>query len=219
MTEAGWLNFSQLDPLMIHALGAKGVPARREGLFACGCLRCACDWRLPDAEADAVEATEQFLDGDLTRPTWRKRRLPIEKRNASWSRRVTQWEREFREAVVNLFYPSPGWGVTSRLLHTIKEISSVHYSAAFEAKLCSILRDVFGNPFRAVAFAPAWRTDTAVSIARGMYESRDFSGMPILADALQDAGCDSDDVLTHCRDVSQVHVRGCWVVDRVLGKA
>ena len=74
------------------------------------------------------------------------------------------------------------------------------------------------NPFRPVAFAPAWRTDTAVALARGMYESRDFGAMPILADALQDAGCDSDAVLTHCRDPHAAHVRGCWVVDLVLGK-
>ena len=51
-----------------------------------------------------------------------------------------------------------------------------------------------------------------------MYESRDVSAMPVLADALQDAGCDSDDILDHCR-VGGPHVRGCWVVDRVLGKA
>jgi hypothetical protein len=51
-----------------------------------------------------------------------------------------------------------------------------------------------------------------------MYESRDFSAMPILADALQDAGCDNDDILSHCRDTSLTHVRGCWVVDLVLGK-
>ena len=80
-------------------------------------------------------------------------------------------------------------------------------------------QDIFGNPFRPVAFAPAWRTDTAVSLARGMYEARDFGAMPILADALQDAGCDSDDILNHCRDPNQVHVRGCWVVDLVLGKS
>ena len=81
------------------------------------------------------------------------------------------------------------------------------------------LRDIFGNPFRPVTFSPEWRTDTAVALARQMYESRDFSAMPILADALQDAGCDSDDILAHCRDPKQVHVRGCWVVDLVLGKS
>ena len=80
------------------------------------------------------------------------------------------------------------------------------------------LRDVVGNPFRPVTFSPSWRTDTAVSLARQMYESREFGAMPILADALQDAGCDNDAILTHCRDASATHVRGCWVVDLVLGK-
>lgn len=65
---------------------------------------------------------------------------------------------------------------------------------------------------------PTHKTDTAVALAREMYASRDFSAMPILADALQDAGCDNPDVLNHCCDANQVHGRGCWVVDVVLGK-
>ena len=83
---------------------------------------------------------------------------------------------------------------------------------------CGLLRDIFGNPFRPVAFDPAWGTDTAVSLARLMYDLRDFGAMPILADALQDAGCEDEQILVHCRDANQVHVRGCWVVDLVLGK-
>jgi hypothetical protein len=82
-----------------------------------------------------------------------------------------------------------------------------------------LLRDIVGNPFRPATFDPAWRTSTVVAVTRGMYESRDFSAMPILADALQDAGCTSDDILDHCRDPKQPHVRGCWVVDLVLGKS
>jgi len=70
---------------------------------------------------------------------------------------------------------------------------------------------------RSVAFSSAWRTDTALLLARQMYESRDFSLMPILADALQDAGCDNADILNHCRGPGP-HVRGCWVVDLVLNK-
>ena len=58
-----------------------------------------------------------------------------------------------------------------------------------------VLRDVFGNPFRPVAFDPSWRTDTAVLLARRMYESRDFSAMPILANAIQDVGCDIAGIL------------------------
>ena len=87
------------------------------------------------------------------------------------------------------------------------------------ALICDVIRDIFGNPFRPVAIDPAWRTTTAVAIGKGMYDSRDFSAMPILADALQDAGCDNDDVLAHCRAENGIHVRGCWVVDLVLGKS
>jgi hypothetical protein len=80
------------------------------------------------------------------------------------------------------------------------------------------IQDVFGNPFRPVSLDPAWATSTVVSLARQMYEGRDFSPMPILADALQDAGCANDDVLDHCRGPGP-HVRGCWVVDLLLDKS
>ena len=83
---------------------------------------------------------------------------------------------------------------------------------------CPLIRDIFGNPFRPVAFDPAWRTSTAVALAQQMYDSRDFGLMPILGDALQDAGCDSADILDHCRGDGP-HVRGCWVADLVLGKS
>jgi hypothetical protein len=81
-----------------------------------------------------------------------------------------------------------------------------------------LLHDIFGNPFRPVTFSPAWRTYNALALAQQMYDSRDFSVVPILADALQDAGCDNEDILNHCRDAGAAHVRGCWVVDLVLGK-
>jgi hypothetical protein len=90
--------------------------------------------------------------------------------------------------------------------------------AEVQSAITSTVRDIFGNPFRPVAFDPAWRTDTAVALAKQMYESRDFGHMPILADALEDAGCDNEAVIAHCRDPKATHVRGCWVVDLVLGK-
>jgi hypothetical protein len=80
-----------------------------------------------------------------------------------------------------------------------------------------IVRDIVGNPFRSVAVDPAWRTETVVALAGGIYAERAFDRMPILADALEEAGCDSADILTHCRGDGP-HVRGCWVVDLVLGK-
>ena len=76
---------------------------------------------------------------------------------------------------------------------------------------------VFSNPLRWITINPSWLTPTVLAIAQQMYDTRDFGAMPILADALQDAGCDNDDILNHCRGPGP-HVRGCWVVDLVLGK-
>ena len=80
----------------------------------------------------------------------------------------------------------------------------------------ALLRDIFGNPFRPVVFSPDWRTDTVLILARQMDESGEFSALPILADALQDAGCDNDELLRHCRETTRTHVRGCWAIDLVL---
>jgi hypothetical protein len=82
-----------------------------------------------------------------------------------------------------------------------------------------LLHDIFGPlPFRDVAIAPAWLTSDVMSLARGIYEEKAFDRMPILADALQDAGCDNEEILTHCRATQWEHVRGCWVIDLLLGK-
>lgn len=89
----------------------------------------------------------------------------------------------------------------------------------FRADLCRILREVVANPFRRPEVAPEWRTETAVLLARQMLGANDFGAMPILADALQDAGCDCDDILNHCRDAAQVHLRGCWVLELLLSSA
>lgn len=81
----------------------------------------------------------------------------------------------------------------------------------------AILRDIIGNPFRPVTFDPAWQTSTVTALAQAIYEEQAFDRLPILADALEDAGCTTADILGHCRGDGE-HVRGCWVVDLVLGK-
>jgi hypothetical protein len=82
---------------------------------------------------------------------------------------------------------------------------------------CNLIRDIFGNPFRPISFNAAWLTSTVLALANGMYNEKAFDRMPILADALQDAGCDNEDILNHCRQPGE-HVRGCWVVDLFLNK-
>ena len=82
----------------------------------------------------------------------------------------------------------------------------------------NIIRDVFGNPFRVVIVEPAWLTPNVVSLARTIYDHRAFDRMPMLGDAIEKTGFDNTDILDHCRSKTE-HVRGCWVVDALLGKA
>jgi len=86
-----------------------------------------------------------------------------------------------------------------------------------QAIMAALLLDVVGNPFRPVTADPAWLTSDDVALAEGIYQERAFDRMPILADALQDAGCDNEDVLNHCRSEGP-HVRGCWVIDLLTGR-
>src|SRR5262249_23525652 len=88
-----------------------------------------------------------------------------------------------------------------------------------QAGFVALLRDVAGDPYRPVAFDPPWLTSTVLALAQGIYKDRAFDRLPILADALQDAGCENPEILDHCRDPRLAHVRGCWAVDLVLGKS
>jgi hypothetical protein len=99
-----------------------------------------------------------------------------------------------------------------------KEASRREVFAAARARQAALLLDLVAPPGQGGAFAPAWHTEAVVALARGVYESRDFAALPVLADALEDAGCADAHILEHCR-VAGSHVRGCWVVDLVLGKA
>jgi hypothetical protein len=83
--------------------------------------------------------------------------------------------------------------------------------------LPAVMREIFGNPFRPVTIDPAWLTPTVTSLAQAIYDDRAFDRLAILADALEDAGCNQQDILDHCRQPGE-HTRGCWVVDLVLGK-
>jgi hypothetical protein len=78
-----------------------------------------------------------------------------------------------------------------------------------------LLREIAGNPLRPASVDPAWLTwngGTVIALARSIYEEDRFEDLPILADALEEAGCPDTGVLDHCRLVEE-HVRGCWVID------
>jgi hypothetical protein len=81
-----------------------------------------------------------------------------------------------------------------------------------------LLRDIFGNIYRPASLDPSWGTFTVTALAQAVYDDRAFDRLPILADALEDAGCTNQDILAHCRGPGP-HVLGCWVVDLLLGKS
>jgi hypothetical protein len=87
-------------------------------------------------------------------------------------------------------------------------------------EVCDLLRDIFHNPHRPAAFDSAWLlwNDSVIPrLAKPIYDQRAFDRLPILADALEEVGCTDQDFLDHCRRPAE-HVRGCWVVDALLGK-
>ena len=86
-----------------------------------------------------------------------------------------------------------------------------------ESAQADLLREILGNVLCPVRFENAWRTSSVIAVARAIYEGQAFDDMPILADALSDAGCNETRVLDHCRGKGR-HVRGCWVLDAVLDR-
>jgi hypothetical protein len=217
--------------------------ARKLRLFATACCRRLAPQFKDERSLNMVDASEQFADGDLTeaelRAAFEEAAEAVEAIHWEGGDAVDQASAEAvlgLHSVLDITQVFEGIGEVVGSLATAEVWDRIyapgrHWSESQgeEAEvsdagrqkeagvLATILRDVFGNPFRPVAFDPAWRTDTALALARQMYDSRECSAMPILADALQDAGCDSDDILNHCREPG-THVRGCWVVDLVLGK-
>lgn len=140
-----------------------------------------------------------------------------------WDQRIRGWGFDGNWAIANLVLAPDRIGNKIRT-HFYLNNPDPNSSASrlYIERHCAAVRPcilcILGNPFRPVTFEPLWRTSTVVSLAQGISDDRAFDRMPILADALQDAGCDNDDVLNHCR-ADTVHARGCWVVDLVLGKS
>lgn len=97
-------------------------------------------------------------------------------------------------------------------------------AAAMQARLAAepvaqsqLLRCIYGNPFRPVVVEPTWLSPNVTTMARIIFERKAFDQMPDLADEVELAGCVNAEILSHCRGPGE-HVRGCWVVDLLLGK-
>jgi hypothetical protein len=242
MTEAEW--FACGDAREILGRTQHSFSARKLRLFAVACCRCSRQLLLNATLRQAVDVAERFADGQVTAEELaaayeQANEIARELYDGESEREIRRWAEAV--AVLNATNPfTEPWRAASAAGDAVWQIRRAAPHRNVDPRLVALLRDIFGNPFRPLnpewimadvaesirslpqfanlRFDPAWLTSDVVGLARGIYEDRAFDRMPILADALQDAGCNNDDVLAHCREPNE-HVRGCWVVDLVLGKS
>ena len=202
------------------------LPDRKHRLLACGLCRQIAPLVERSQLLSVLEVSEAFADGLVTVNELARARLsailiaqcktkpPAKKQFAS---AVAQAAALVLPSSLNWFKTVPPATVDRISLALCSGLDLLACDGAARPRLVgytTLFDDV--EPHR-ITCRPEWRTSSAVAIARGMYDAREFSGTPILADALQDAGCDNDDILNHCRGPGP-HVRGCWVIDLILGK-
>jgi len=210
MTEAEWLECD--EPIRMLRLVEKTATDRKARLYFCAGSWLCWDYFAHDESRHAVEMAERYADGLATEDDMSR---------ASYFAEVPTFhdDEPRRYAAADLAY-----FLVSRN-NLLGELNEIRFAGAAIATLPWpggwLVRDIFGNPFRPVAVDPDWllyRNCTVPKLAQTIYDDRRFDLLPILADALQEAGCTKADVLQHCHSPGP-HVRGCWVVDLLLGKA
>jgi hypothetical protein len=209
MTEPEWLACGDPPSLLNSRFGR--ASERKMRLFGCACCRQVWDLLAEECFRRAVEVAERFADGGAD-----KREL-IAARKASGA----ALERSGLGGVVGRPYCALGsaWSTTRQSAMTAAIYPLwVFTMGADRLWQLSLLRCIFGNPFRPASIDSARLSPTVVALAQTMYEERAFDRMPELADALEAAGCHEANILGHCRQAGP-HVRGCWVVDVILGKS
>jgi hypothetical protein len=222
MTEKEWIDCPDPRPMLRFAEGTTGD--RRLRLLAVACCRQIFPL-IPHPELrDLVELTESYADGRVAMTELQLALAGVIgadygdlETDAESAGYAACWTANRKLSEVKKVPAETAKALANRAAKSHSSRLWKETRAAEFAHQAILLRDIFGNPFRPVTFDPRWRTTDVVGVAQAIYEDRAFERLPILADALMDAGCDHDDILAHCRSDGP-HVRGCWVVDLVLGK-
>jgi hypothetical protein len=243
MDEAEWMECAEPQK-MLKFLGEKASD-RKMMQFSAACLRRIWHLLTDDRSRNLVEVTERFLDGTVSEEDADR---VYDAFSAAYEKGDLQdgARGNTHEAVLNVAQSGRLAAVT--VAHEVAAVIGgeaaensptaqpgpggwVEKTVAWEsaamgekAAQTPFLRDIFGSPFRPVALDPAWRTPPVVALATAAYEERilpsgtlDPDRLAVLADALEESGCDNADILDHLRGPGE-HVRGCWVVDLLLGK-
>jgi hypothetical protein len=232
-----------LSALSWMGLQKGGISARKRLLFACACCRHIWPLLADERSRHAVEVAELYADGLANRKTMHQAVLAARAASMESARprvMMGEWQaaaqaRAAEAVVCTLEADDPAdeaatWGKEAIRASAAqnsgdKSFQGGHWSgltpeAAWIAEgiaQCDLLRDLVGNPFQPPQFDPSWRTVGAVTLGKSIFKDRAFTALPDLAKLLEKAGCDSADLLKHCRE-NKDHARGCWAVDLVLNK-
>jgi hypothetical protein len=237
MTEQEWMACTDLTPMLEFLRGK--TSDRKLRLFAVACCHGIWDWIKDDRSKKALDVAQGFADGTVSNED-RERHFRAASDAEADARRVMETARDDPNWTLNL-HASLGRshlaasasaqavadnpaGASELALELSALTSPLLRHSVFESvyaveknKWVVIVRDIIGNPFHPASVDPPWLTATVVALAQAIYADRAFDRLPILADALEEAGCTDADILAHCRGPGP-HVRGCWVVDLLLGK-
>ena len=193
---------------------------RKQRLLACACcssLRCP---NIAEEIDEVVRGVYTYLESGLSKAAMTRRRKRLQAQQIPNVRAESIAQYHLTKTLIHTISFNtdtiPHLAMTLPSASTYLSIQDGVHVREAKIRFYPLYADIAGS---VASFPGDWRTTTSVQLARGMYESQDFSAMPILGDALQDAGCDNDEVLNHCRDPQGIHVRGCWVVDLVLSKS
>ena len=213
MTEVEWESGTDPDPMLRFVRGK--ASERKLRLFAAASFR-RLDALLPDPRQQrGIEVLEQLAEGGITLDSCRgvvtgvRHAIPPDDRVPG-----SPPADHLHFAALMLyreFYSS------SIAAHAVLAPAALADGAGELHEQARLMRCIIGNPFRPMRVEPRWLIPTVVSLAQAIYEERDIDRLPVLADALEEAGCDDRGLLAHCRGEGP-HARGCWAIDSILGK-
>ena len=217
MTDAEWLAVK--DPTTLLFRGRFAATVRKLRLFACACCRRIEGVLADDRLRALIDVAEQIADGTIAlygEAARTAQGAALDALHAAPDEAERVAGQAIYLAAVSDWMPSCANQVA--LLAAEAKFAADRLPRRREMRAqAALVRDVFGNPPRPVPLDPRWRTPDVVGLACAIYEDRAFDRLPLLADALMDAGCADEQVLGHCR-LEGPHARGCWVVDLALGK-
>jgi hypothetical protein len=229
MTERDWEVATDPSP-MLRWLRSRASD-RKLRLFACACVRRVAHLLTDERSRHALDVAERFAEGWASEEDLRAAGDAAD--SAANDAMTTAHPSATADAATNAAFaalnstlPAAATAADYAAANCASAVYHAHRVAAAASRQaergaqCRLLREIFGNPFRPVVVESswlAWHNGLVAELARGIDAERAFERLPILGDALEDAGCTDAALLRHCHD-DREHVPGCWVVDLLLGR-